>query len=79
MLLSVESFVYLGRGTHVVLCSFFGLFSTFIYRLVNNVGAVRIATEQTLRDFEEDGVVHFELRTTPRAFAQTSTFYLVPR
>lgn len=52
--------------------SFFGLFGTFIYRLVNNVEAVRIATEHTLKDFEADGVVHFEVRTTPRAFEQTS-------
>ncbi|KAG0647202.1 Adenosine deaminase [Hyphodiscus hymeniophilus] len=40
--------------------------------LINNVSAVKIATEQTLRDFEADGVVHCEIRTTPRAFEQTN-------
>jgi hypothetical protein len=66
------------QGAHY---SFFGLFSTFIYKLVNNAEAVRMATEQTLKDFEDDGVVHFEIRTTPRAFEQTSKppFLLVCR
>ena len=62
-------------SSHVHLVSFFGLFGSFIYKLVNNVAAVKFATEQTLKDFEADGVVHFEVRTTPRAFEATSGSY----
>ncbi|KAK4140524.1 uncharacterized protein C8A04DRAFT_14886 [Dichotomopilus funicola] len=47
--------------------TFFPLFSSYIYNLVNDVAAVRYTTLAVLRDFAADGVVYLELRTTPRA------------
>lgn len=47
--------------------SFFPLFSSYIYNLVNDAGALRYTTLSVLRDFAADGVVYLELRTTPRA------------
>ena len=47
------------------------MFGTYIYKLVNNVEAVKLSTLDVLRSFEADGVMHLELRTTPRAFEAT--------
>ncbi|GAB1320323.1 hypothetical protein MFIFM68171_10533 [Madurella fahalii] len=47
--------------------TFFPLFSSYIYHLVNDVAALRYTTLSVLRDFAADGVVYLELRTTPRA------------
>lgn len=47
--------------------SFFPLFSSYIYRLVDDAAALRYTTLSVLRDFAADGVVYLELRTTPRA------------
>ncbi len=47
--------------------SFFPLFSSYIYNLVNDAAALRYTTLSVLRDFAADGVVYLELRTTPRA------------
>ncbi|KAL2181458.1 uncharacterized protein P884DRAFT_265915 [Thermothelomyces heterothallicus CBS 202.75] len=47
--------------------TFFPLFSSYIYNLVNDAAALRYATLSVLRDFAADGVVYLELRTTPRA------------
>ena len=47
-------------------CSFFPLFSKYIYALCNDLESVLFTTNSVLRDFENDGVVYLELRTTPR-------------
>lgn len=49
------------------LASFFPLFSSYIYHLVNDLAALQHTTLSVLRDFAADGVVYLELRTTPRA------------
>ncbi|KAK3399141.1 hypothetical protein B0T20DRAFT_192185 [Sordaria brevicollis] len=46
--------------------TFFPLFSSYIYHLVNDIWALRHTTLSVLRDFAADGVVYLELRTTPR-------------
>ncbi|KAL2262562.1 hypothetical protein VTK26DRAFT_938 [Humicola hyalothermophila] len=46
--------------------TFFPLFSSYIYNLVNDAAALRYTTLSVLRDFAADGVVYLELRTTPR-------------
>ncbi|KAL2201099.1 hypothetical protein P885DRAFT_73449 [Corynascus similis CBS 632.67] len=47
--------------------TFFPLFSSYIYNLVNDAATLRYTTLSVLRDFAADGVVYLELRTTPRA------------
>ncbi|KAK4179653.1 putative adenosine deaminase-like protein [Triangularia setosa] len=47
--------------------TFFPLFSSYIYTLVSDPWALRYTTSAVLNDFEADGVVYLELRTTPRA------------
>lgn len=49
----------------------FPLFSKYIYQLCNDAPSVQYSTESVLRDFERDGVVYLELRTTPREFKET--------
>ncbi|KAF7547455.1 hypothetical protein G7Z17_g7722 [Cylindrodendrum hubeiense] len=46
--------------------NFFPLFDGYIYELCSSIDAIRFATQQVLRDFEQDGVRYLELRTTPR-------------
>ncbi|KIW03755.1 adenosine deaminase, variant [Verruconis gallopava] len=46
--------------------TFFPLFNTYIYRLVSDIPSIHESTLRVLADFEEDGVVYLELRTTPR-------------
>ncbi|KAH9909755.1 hypothetical protein F4778DRAFT_712559 [Xylariomycetidae sp. FL2044] len=46
--------------------SFFHMFTKYIYKLVSNQEAVRSSTLDVLKAFEEDGVMHLELRSTPR-------------
>ncbi|KAH7067652.1 hypothetical protein BKA63DRAFT_570935 [Paraphoma chrysanthemicola] len=47
--------------------TFFPLFSSYIYKLCNDLPSIQYSTKAVLRDFQADGVVYLELRTTPRA------------
>lgn len=47
--------------------SFFPLFSSYIYHLVNDADSLDYSTRSVVRDFARDGVAYVELRTTPRA------------
>ncbi|KAJ9136762.1 Metallo-dependent hydrolase [Pleurostoma richardsiae] len=47
--------------------TFFPLFSSYIYHLVNDESSLRATTRAVLADFAADGVAYLELRTTPRA------------
>ncbi|OTB08055.1 hypothetical protein M426DRAFT_317572 [Hypoxylon sp. CI-4A] len=46
--------------------TFFPLFSSYIYNLVNDAASLEYSTKSVVRDFARDGVVYLELRTTPR-------------
>ncbi|KAI1435726.1 Metallo-dependent hydrolase [Xylaria sp. CBS 124048] len=48
--------------------TFFPLFSSCIYRLVDDIDSLRFSTVSVIEDFARDGVVYLELRTTPRPF-----------
>ncbi|KAI1419474.1 Metallo-dependent hydrolase [Xylaria sp. FL1777] len=48
--------------------TFFPLFSSYIYRLVDDADSLHYSTMSVIEDFANDGVVYLELRTTPRAF-----------
>lgn len=65
-------FLWFWRLRSSALDSFFPLFSSYIYHLVDGVEALRYTTLSVLRDFAEDGVVYLELRTTPRAMQTPS-------
>ncbi|TRX87999.1 hypothetical protein FHL15_011101 [Xylaria flabelliformis] len=47
--------------------TFFPLFSSYIYRLVDDADSLHYSTISVIEDFAKDGVVYLELRTTPRA------------
>ncbi|KAF2025184.1 Metallo-dependent hydrolase [Setomelanomma holmii] len=47
--------------------TFFPLFSSYIYKLCNDLPSIQYSTKAVLQDFQADGVVYLELRTTPRA------------
>ncbi|PMD22139.1 Metallo-dependent hydrolase [Hyaloscypha hepaticicola] len=47
--------------------TFFPLFSRYIYALCNDLTSLIYTTNSVLEDFQADGVVYLELRTTPRA------------
>lgn len=52
---------------------FFPLFSKYIYTLLNTAKTTRQSTLDVLRNFQNDGVVYLELRTTPRAISAEIT------
>lgn len=58
-------------------CSFFPLFSSYIYNLLTDAESVRQATTSVLQSFMDDGVVYLELRTTPRATPELTRDELV--
>ncbi|KAI1378493.1 Metallo-dependent hydrolase [Hypoxylon crocopeplum] len=47
--------------------TFFPLFSSYIYNLVNDADSLEYSTTSVVKEFASDGVVYLELRTTPRA------------
>lgn len=47
--------------------SFFPLFSSYIYHLVDDLESLAYSTRSVVGEFADDGVVYLELRTTPRA------------
>ncbi|KAH6647284.1 hypothetical protein BKA67DRAFT_582216 [Truncatella angustata] len=49
--------------------TFFPLFSSYIYHLVDDRDSLEYTTRSVVRDFANDGVVYLELRTTPRGMA----------
>jgi adenosine deaminase len=58
--------IFLLQDYLVTQYSFFPLFSSYIYRLCNDIESIKYTTLNVLKDFENDGVVYLELRTTPR-------------
>ncbi|KAK0674303.1 putative adenosine deaminase-like protein [Cercophora samala] len=63
-----DPLVEMPEGKHDYdLKTFFPLFSSYIYSLVSDLWALRYTTLAVLDDFQADGVVYLELRTTPRA------------
>ncbi|KAI2469015.1 Metallo-dependent hydrolase [Annulohypoxylon bovei var. microspora] len=47
--------------------TFFPLFSSYIYNLIDDAESLAYSTKSVIQDFARDGVVYLELRTTPRA------------
>ncbi|CAI6341191.1 unnamed protein product [Periconia digitata] len=52
--------------------TFFPLFSTYTYKLCNDLYSIEYSTKAVLQDFQQDGVVYLELRTTPRAVPEAA-------
>ncbi|KAF9700032.1 hypothetical protein EKO04_001844 [Ascochyta lentis] len=50
--------------------TFFPLFSSYIYKLCSDLPSIEYSTQAVLQDFQADGVVYLELRTTPRAIPE---------
>ncbi|KAF2112969.1 hypothetical protein BDV96DRAFT_496873 [Lophiotrema nucula] len=50
--------------------TFFPLFSSYIYKLCNDMTSIEYSTKAVLEEFQADGVVYLELRTTPRAIPE---------
>ncbi|KAL5627256.1 hypothetical protein BROUX41_003409 [Berkeleyomyces rouxiae] len=62
-----DPLVAMPEGKHdYCLQTFFPLFTSYIYGLLDDLVSVRISTDDVLRQFAADGVVYLELRTTPR-------------
>jgi adenosine deaminase len=59
--------VFLGDLNVLHESSFFPLFSRYIYALCNDRSSLIYTANSVLEDFQADGVVYLELRTTPRA------------
>ncbi|WPG97680.1 Hypothetical protein R9X50_00046000 [Acrodontium crateriforme] len=51
--------------------SFFPLFDTYVYALLNDVASIKYAAKRVIEEFAADGVVYLELRTTPRECIET--------
>ncbi|KAF1999831.1 Metallo-dependent hydrolase [Amniculicola lignicola CBS 123094] len=50
--------------------TFFPLFSSYIYKLCSDSASIEYSTKAVLADFQADGIVYLELRTTPRAIPE---------
>ncbi|KAI1504261.1 hypothetical protein F5X99DRAFT_406329 [Biscogniauxia marginata] len=50
--------------------TFFPLFSSYIYHLVNDIDSLVYSTKSVMHEFAADGVVYLELRTTPRCLPE---------
>lgn len=62
-----EGFLLLPHALTDKCSRFFPLFSKCIYTLCNDIPSLIYTTRRVLQDFEADGVIYLELRTTPRA------------
>jgi len=62
-----SSLCFLGCLRCLTRHSFFPLFSRYIYALCNDLPSLIYTTTSVLEDFQADGVVYLELRTTPRS------------
>lgn len=63
-----DPLVVMPPGNHNYdLTTFFPLFSSYIYHLINDAESLDYSTRSVIKDFARDGVVYVELRTTPRA------------
>ncbi|KAI1763076.1 Metallo-dependent hydrolase [Hypoxylon sp. FL1150] len=63
-----DPLVVMPPGNHNYdLKTFFPLFSSYIYHLVNDEDSLEYSTRSVIKDFARDGVAYVELRTTPRA------------
>ncbi|GFZ50957.1 hypothetical protein JCM24511_08715 [Saitozyma sp. JCM 24511] len=51
---------------------FFAHFNTYLYRILSTPSSLSVATHSVLTEFQADGVVYLELRTTPRALPPTA-------
>ncbi|KAI0382630.1 Metallo-dependent hydrolase [Hypomontagnella monticulosa] len=63
-----DPLIVMPEGRHDYnLKTFFPLFSSYIYNLINDASSLEHSTKSVVADFAADGVVYLELRTTPRA------------
>ncbi|KAF2489936.1 Metallo-dependent hydrolase [Lophium mytilinum] len=62
-----DPLVAIPPGVVIDLNTFFPLFSSYIYQLCSDLPSIEFSTKRVLSDFQADGVVYLELRTTPRA------------
>ncbi|KAI1770420.1 Metallo-dependent hydrolase [Hypoxylon cercidicola] len=68
-----DPLVVMPPGNHNYdLKTFFPLFSSYIYHLVDDADSLDYSTRSVIRDFARDGVAYIELRTTPRAMPNAS-------
>jgi adenosine deaminase len=51
---------------------FFAHFNTYLYRILSTPSSLSVATHSVLTEFQADGAVYLELRTTPRALPSTA-------
>ncbi|KAA8899757.1 hypothetical protein FN846DRAFT_782115 [Sphaerosporella brunnea] len=61
-----DPLIAMPEGAAVDMESFFPLFNSYVYKLCNTVDTVKFCTNSVLEEFANDGVIYFELRTTPR-------------
>lgn len=62
-----QRFLQLYHHVSYQISRFFPLFSKYIYGLCSDLPSIIYTTNSVLQDFQADGVVYLELRSTPRA------------